>query len=249
MWVISVVWTLWGSAVQIWDSIIANIDTPWSTASNWNILNSNIAYVPEDVANKATTMTGNTTSNILYLTAKAIYDWVVGWFVALTGEQTIIWVKTFTLFPVTPSLAPFQDYQVANKLYVDNSVSTAVSNFPVTSVTYNVNDAFLTEALENIDGKILIPPVAWKVPIILSFNLFTTVGIGSTEELFLMNTIWWEIFSLWANALYDNNTITRYVPPNNTWYPIPLWTWINLLASEWPYSWYSWKIKIIYTYI
>ena len=48
----------------------------------------------EDVANKATTMTGNTTSNILYLTAKAVYDWAIGLFAPIdnptfTGTVTI----------------------------------------------------------------------------------------------------------------------------------------------------------------
>lgn len=34
----------------------------------------------EDAVNKVTTMTGNTTSNIVFLTAKAVYDWAVGLF-------------------------------------------------------------------------------------------------------------------------------------------------------------------------
>ncbi len=40
-----------------------------------------LGYTPEDVDNKKTTMTGNETSNILYLTAKAVYDWTVSLFV------------------------------------------------------------------------------------------------------------------------------------------------------------------------
>jgi len=57
MWVISVVGTLGGTAVQVGDSIIANTDTPGQTAGNWDMLNGNISYVPEDVANKDTTTT------------------------------------------------------------------------------------------------------------------------------------------------------------------------------------------------
>ena len=64
MWVISVVGTLGGTAVQIGDSLIANTDTPGQTASNWNILNGNISYVPEDVANKETSALD--TSNTKY---------------------------------------------------------------------------------------------------------------------------------------------------------------------------------------
>jgi len=93
MYIISVAGTLGGTAVQIGDSVIANVDTPGQTAGNWNILNSNISYVPEDVANKATTMTGNTASNTLYLTAKAVYDWVIG-LVASTTQAGIIEVAT-----------------------------------------------------------------------------------------------------------------------------------------------------------
>jgi hypothetical protein len=88
MWIISVAGTLGGSAVQIGDSAIANVDTPGQTAGNWNILNSNITYVPEDVANKKTTMTGNEASNTFYLTAKAIYDWATGLFVKKDPAST-----------------------------------------------------------------------------------------------------------------------------------------------------------------
>lgn len=50
---------------------------------------SSLGYTPENVANKATTMTGNTTSNVLYLTAKAIYDWATGLFVQTTRNLTV----------------------------------------------------------------------------------------------------------------------------------------------------------------
>ncbi len=105
MYIIFVIGTLWGTAVQIGDSIIANVDTPGQTAGNWNILNSNIAYVPEDVANKATTMTGNTASNTLYLTAKAIYDWVTTLLLA-----SLTWKTT----PVDADGVPIMDSAASN---------------------------------------------------------------------------------------------------------------------------------------
>jgi hypothetical protein len=43
-------------------------------------------------------------------------------YVALTGNQTVAGIKTFSSFPVTPSSAPTSDYQVANKQYVDKPV-------------------------------------------------------------------------------------------------------------------------------
>ena len=71
MFIISVIGTLGGQAVQVGDSIIASVDTPGQTAGNWNILNSNIAYVPEDVANKSTDGTLSANSDTLYATQKA----------------------------------------------------------------------------------------------------------------------------------------------------------------------------------
>ena len=71
MWIVSVVGTIDGTAVQVGDSLIANIDTPGQTASNWNILNANISYVPEDLANKSTS-TSLGSSDTLYPTQNAV---------------------------------------------------------------------------------------------------------------------------------------------------------------------------------
>ena len=73
MWIVSVAGTLGGSAVQIGDSLIASIDAPGQTAGNWNILNSNISYVPEDIANKVTSISGASTDT-QYPSAKLTYD-------------------------------------------------------------------------------------------------------------------------------------------------------------------------------
>ena len=73
MWIISVAGTLGGEAVQVGDSIIANIDTPAQTASNWNHLNANISYVPENVANRLAAFQG-TPDNNHYISEKLAYD-------------------------------------------------------------------------------------------------------------------------------------------------------------------------------
>lgn len=59
LWYISVAWTLWGVAVTVWDSVRALSDSPWQTASNWSVLETNIGYVPENVANKENTTLDN----------------------------------------------------------------------------------------------------------------------------------------------------------------------------------------------
>jgi len=62
LWIISVAGTLGSEAVQVGDSIIANVDTPAQTATNWNHINGNISYVPENVANKETSALDTSTT-------------------------------------------------------------------------------------------------------------------------------------------------------------------------------------------
>jgi diphthamide synthase (EF-2-diphthine--ammonia ligase) len=71
MWIVSVAGTMGGVAVQVGDSVIANTDTPGQSAVNWNMLNANISYVPEDAANKSTD-TALGSSDTLYPTQKAV---------------------------------------------------------------------------------------------------------------------------------------------------------------------------------
>lgn len=57
--------------------------------------------------------------------------------VQTSGDQSITGVKTFSSFPVTPSAAPTDAYQVANKKYVD-AVAASVGERNVTgSITLN----------------------------------------------------------------------------------------------------------------
>ena len=53
-WLASVGGTLGGSVVSVGDTIFATVDTPGQTASNWAVLEGNIGYTPENVANKNT---------------------------------------------------------------------------------------------------------------------------------------------------------------------------------------------------
>jgi len=75
-WIISVAGSPGGHAIQIGDFIIANIDTPGQTDTNWDKLNTNISYAPEDSANKVTSISGSST-NTQYPSAKLLYDQLV----------------------------------------------------------------------------------------------------------------------------------------------------------------------------
>ena len=78
-----------------------------------------LGFTAENVANKDTTTTLGT-SDTYYPSQKAVKTYA-DTKVALTGDQTIAGVKTFSSFSITPSTVPTTDYQVANKKYVDGS--------------------------------------------------------------------------------------------------------------------------------
>ena len=52
----------------------------------------------------------------------SIKSWADTIYVALTGNQTVAGIKTFSSFPVLPSADPTSDYQAATKKYVDDNV-------------------------------------------------------------------------------------------------------------------------------
>lgn len=76
IWFISVPGTLGGIAVDIGDSVRALVDSPGQTATNWNILHAATGYVPENVANKVTSISSSSTDT-QYPSAKLLYDKLV----------------------------------------------------------------------------------------------------------------------------------------------------------------------------
>jgi hypothetical protein len=72
IWYISVGGTLGGTTVAIGDSVRALVNTPGQTAANWSVLESNIGYVPENVANKSTDGTLAANSTTLYPSQSAV---------------------------------------------------------------------------------------------------------------------------------------------------------------------------------
>ncbi len=46
--------------------------------------------------------------------------------VHISWNETIWWIKTFSSFPITPSLSPATDYEIANKKYIDDLLSWKV---------------------------------------------------------------------------------------------------------------------------
>lgn len=111
----------------------AIVDTPGQTTANWAIAETNIGFTPENSANKATTMTGNTASNTLYLTAKAIYDWAIALFVQ--GNGAIVGAtKTKITYDAKGLVTAGADATTAdiadstNKRYVTDANLTTIAN-------------------------------------------------------------------------------------------------------------------------
>ena len=100
------------------------------TAYDYDTVKENISTVDSDL----TTHKSSSDHDGRYYTETEIDNTVV----KLTGSQNIGGVKTFSDFPVTPSSTPTSDYEVANKKYVDDSLSGGVS-IPKANYTATVN--------------------------------------------------------------------------------------------------------------
>ncbi len=74
--------------------------------------------------------------NVKQLTSQGKLNLTDEGVVYLTGDQTINGVKTFNSFPVTPSANPSSDYEVANKKYVDDKISSLPS--PIGGLDFGV---------------------------------------------------------------------------------------------------------------
>lgn len=70
-WFIGEPGTLGGTPVNTGDLLIANTDTPGQTAGNWNVVEQNFGYTPENVANKDTDGTLSANSDTKYASQKA----------------------------------------------------------------------------------------------------------------------------------------------------------------------------------
>ena len=77
------------TATMVWAPSGSGTSSGANTGDNaTNTQYSWLAASKEDTANKATTMTGNTASNILFLTAKAVNDWWVATFATISALAT-----------------------------------------------------------------------------------------------------------------------------------------------------------------
>ena len=147
LWTISVGGMLGGVAVTAGDVLRALVDTPGQTSSNWVITENNLGYVAENADNKATTMTGNTASNTKYLSAKAIYDWVVGLF----ADPSNITQNSSYRFVSDTEKATWNAKQNALTRYISTTDGTAISS----TTTIGITSSQLIPANTLVAGNVL----------------------------------------------------------------------------------------------
>jgi FlaG/FlaF family flagellin (archaellin) len=175
IWYISVAGSLGGIPVTIGDSVRALVDSPAQTTSNWSVLETNIGYVPENVDNKKTTMTGNESSNIFYLTAKAIYDWATGLFELLSNKKSTI-TASATDYPNSNAvIAYINSLNLRRIYYTAMSGATAVTGSTANAVTYTFSVPANTF-------------VAGNIPMITCRNVWTGTAAGKTMRIYINTT-------------------------------------------------------------
>ena len=130
LWFISVAGTLGGAAVAAGDQVRALVDTPGQTAGNWAISEGNVGFVPENVANKATSFV--TLNHTLYPTTQAVSNFVVAGYQPLsanlttyagiapsTNVQTLLGAANFSAFRTSLGVAIGSDVQAFNQNLAD----------------------------------------------------------------------------------------------------------------------------------
>lgn len=122
LWAISVAGTLGGTAVGIGDWIRALTDSPGQTSSNWGVVEGNFGYVPENVANKATSLASP--DNIKYPSTAAVST-ALGGYLPLTGG-------TLT-GPLNGTIATFSGNATINGGSIDINPSSGQSNITLRS--------------------------------------------------------------------------------------------------------------------
>jgi len=168
MWVISVAGTLGGNAVAVGDSIIANVDTPGQTAANWNTLNTNITYVPENVANKVTSISGASTDT-QYPSAKLTYD-QLALKLGLAGGSMSGAINEASGTNIAS--ATTTDIGAATGNYVNITGTTTITDFGTVQAG--------TRRIVNFNGSLILTYNATSLILPTSANITTVAGDTAT---------------------------------------------------------------------
>lgn len=167
IWTINVEGTLGGTLMHVGDTVRALVDSPAQTSTNWALLENAIGYVPENVSNKVTTFTGNTSSDIKYPSVKAIVDnfsssnikSILGVTVlsgSNTGDQDLS-----TLLVKSNNLSDLTNTTTARSNLALGSLATQSGTFSGTSSGTNTGDqTFLDARVQSVTSSATVTPVS-----------------------------------------------------------------------------------------
>lgn len=161
LWTISVGGTLGGVAVTTGDVVRSLVDNPGQTASNWNITENNLGYVPENNANKTSTIVGNESSTTLFGTIKAWYDYLVSmvwltaqifgtWHFGLSSKTTPVDADGIIIFDTDDTnkskKVTFTNFKAFLKTYFDTLYNKITLNIQTGYIIVTSGTSFTTPA-------------------------------------------------------------------------------------------------------
>lgn len=154
-YIINVAGTLGGIDYQVGDFIIANIDNPGQTSTNWDNVNTNITYIPEDRDNKITTIDVSST-DVQYPSAKAVYIKL-----NLKADKSNV-LQLDNTTPFTPN----NDYEPATKKFVEDSL-----------LSYDVSFGTIVPSVYDNAGGTVTPQKMFWQRIGSNINFFSTINL------------------------------------------------------------------------
>lgn len=189
IWTISAAGTLGSNTVEVGDTVRALIDSPGSTNANWAVGQNNIGWVPENAANKSTSL--SSPNNTTFPTTLAVSDAIASAkiesiIVACSDRTTALTAGTNKFsFPV-----PYDFTLTAIKGYL----TTAQASGAIFTVDINQNGSTILSTKLTIDNTEQNSVTAVTQPVISNVNLtadsevifdFDQVGDGTAKGLII----------------------------------------------------------------
>jgi len=133
IWYINTAGTLGGTSVSVGASVRALANSPAQTSSNWDILNVGLGYVPENVANKSTSVSSDSGSTTKYPTTQSVARYSQ----SLSNLATTITPSDSSSNTLYPSVNAVKRYVDSNSGVLPYKVYNAIISVDGSGVTVN----------------------------------------------------------------------------------------------------------------